>query len=151
MNADEIDRADQQHRNVSPTNLYNRILVVEDEALIRRVYVNILAYAGYQVENAVDGAQGWEMLERENFDLLITDHDMPNLTGLALIEKVRSSGMTLPIVLVTGWLPREEVERNKWPHINAILLKPFSEDRLLETVRSLLTGAARAHAHRDAG
>ncbi len=116
----------------------HRILVVEDSAPVRELNVQVLALVGYQVEGAEDGAAGWQLLEGRHFDLLITDHEMPKLSGLELIKQVRSAGMTLPIILATGRLPEEELERLPWLQLNATLLKPFSPDQLRQTVKRVL-------------
>ncbi len=67
-----------------------RILVVEDDPSVRRIGVRALQYAGHQVEAAADGEAGWEALCRGQFDLLITDNQMPRLDGLGLVPALRS-------------------------------------------------------------
>jgi CheY-like chemotaxis protein len=94
-----------------PGNPAHRVLVVEDNADVRELNVQALALAGYQVEGAEDGVAGWQLLDGGNFDLLITDNEMPKMSGLELIKQVRSAGMTLPIIMATGRLPEEELER----------------------------------------
>jgi len=126
-----------------PTKPLHRILVIEDDAIIRKLNARVLAHSGYQVDAAENGAIGWEALRTNNFDLLITDHDMPRLSGLELVKKARSAHMTLPIILATGTLPEKEIERHPWLHITATLLKPFSSDQLLETVKKVLHPAYR--------
>ena len=120
------------------TNPTPRILVVEDDVVVRQLNAKVLAGSGYQVAAAEDGAAGWEALHANDFDLLITDHAMPRLTGLELVKKVRSARMPLPVILATGTLPEEEIERHPWLQLAATLLKPFSPDQLLETVRAVL-------------
>ena len=126
----------------NPTNPSHRILVVEDDVAIRQLNANVLACSGYQVAAAEDGAAGWEALHANDFDLLITDHAMPRLTGLELVKKVRFARMTLPVILATGTLPEEELERHPWLQLAATLLKPFSPHQLLETVQAVLRTAA---------
>jgi len=130
---------------VAPTRVpgkpAHRILLVEDDAAMRELNVQVLALVGYQVEGAEDGAAGWQLLVGGNFDLLITDHEMPKLSGLELIKQVRAAGMTLPIIMATGRLPEEELERLPWLQLNATLLKPFSPDQLRQTVKQVLCSA----------
>lgn len=127
---------------VAPTRLpgrpAHRILVVEDNEAIRELNVQVLAHSGYRVDGAEDGAAGWDLLNARNFDLLITDHEMPGLSGLELIKQVRSAGMPLPIIMTTGTLPAEELERLPWLQVDATLLKPFSPDQLRQTVIRVL-------------
>ena len=121
-----------------PANPSQRILVVEDDEAIRQLNAQVLAGSGYQVHAAEDGAAGWEALHANTFALLITDHDMPRLSGLELVKKMRSERMTLPVILTSGSLPTEELERHPWLQLAATLLKPFSPDQLLETVQEVL-------------
>ena len=125
-----------------PTNPPQRILVVEDDVAIRQVNAKVLKCSGYQVAAAEDGAAGWEALRASDFHLLITDHAMPRLTGLELVKKVRSARMTLPVILATGTLPEEELERHPWLQLAATLIKPFSPHQLLETVQEVLRADA---------
>jgi CheY-like chemotaxis protein len=118
-----------------------RILVVEDNAAIRELNVQVLALVGYEVDGAEDGVAGWELLDGGSFDLLITDHEMPRRSGLELVKQVRSAGMTLPIIMATGSLPEEELERLPWLELDATLLKPFSADQLRQTVKRVLCSA----------
>ena len=120
-----------------------RILVVEDDVAIRLLNARVLVRSGYQVDAAEDGAAGWEALHAKNFNLLITDHNMPRLSGLELVKKVRSARMTLPVILATGALPEEELERHPWLQLAATLLKPFSPHQLLEMVQEVLRAAGR--------
>jgi CheY-like chemotaxis protein len=130
---------------VAPTLLpgkpAHRILVVEDNAVIRELNVRVLALDGYQVNGAEDGAAGWQLLDGGNFDLLITDHEMPRRSGLELVKQVRSVGMTLPIIMATGSLLEEELERLPWLQLDATLLKPFSPEQLRQTVKRVLCSA----------
>ena len=127
-----------------PANLTPRILVVEDDEAIRQFNAQVLLRSGYHVDAAEDGVAGWEALQAKNFDLLLTDHEMPRLTGLELVKKVRSARMTLPVILATGTLPVKELERHPWLHLAATLLKPFSPHELLETVQQALRADDRA-------
>jgi DNA-binding response OmpR family regulator len=124
-----------------PGNPTQRILVVEDDVAIRRLNAQVLVGSGYEVAAAEDGAAGWEALHANNFDLLITDHDMPRLSGLELVKKVRSARMTLPVILASGSLHTEELARHPWLQLAATLLKPFSPRQLLETVKTVLSAA----------
>jgi response regulator RpfG family c-di-GMP phosphodiesterase len=78
-----------------------RILVVDDEAAIRRVVVSLLG-GDYECEDACDGAQALEVIARSNFDLVLTDVRMPNLTGLDLLARLRRERPDLVVILITG-------------------------------------------------
>lgn len=121
-----------------PTNVPPRILVVEDDADIRRLNTEVLSDSGYQVDAAKDGVAAWQALNTDRYDLLITDNNMPRVTGLELIKKMRSEDMTLPIILMSGTLPMEELDRHPWLKIQATLLKPYTLAELLVTVKKVL-------------
>jgi two-component system chemotaxis response regulator CheY len=111
-----------------------RILVVDDDDDIRRFNTEALTGSGYHVEAAVDGAQGWEALNASCYDLLITDNNMPNLTGIELIKKLNAARMAVPVILASGVSHTEESELR----LAATLPKPFTLDELLGTVKKVL-------------
>jgi len=115
-----------------------RILVADDDGDVRQLSTRVLIRYGYHVDAAEDGAAAWEALQIKAFNLLITDHDMPRLTGVELVKKLRSTRMVLPVILVTGRLPAEELAQNPSLQLAAVLPKPFSIGKLLETVREVL-------------
>jgi CheY-like chemotaxis protein len=90
-----------------PTNPTHRILVVDDDRDIRRFSAHALIGSGYHVDAAEDAAAAWEALQIKAFNLLITDNNMPKLTGVELVRKLRSARMALPVIMATGKLPTE--------------------------------------------
>ena len=131
----------------------HRILVVEDEPDIRRLNAEVLKSSGYEVDTAEDGMAGWKALHAarhapESYALLITDHDMPGLTGLALVKKLRAARMALPVIMATGTLPTEELfTRYPWLQPVVALIKPYSVEQLLGTVEAVLRTADGASEH----
>lgn len=117
-----------------PAQPPSRILVLDDDKDIREIYVEILRHDGYQVDTAEDGQAGWEALQTRPYDLLITDHDMPRLTGLELVEKVSSSGSSMPVIIASGSLSPSELTRQASSRAAAWLPKPFSPGELLKAV-----------------
>jgi len=115
-----------------------RILVVDDEPCIRQLCTEVLMYWGYRVDTAEDGVAAWERLATENYDLLVTDNNMCRLTGIGLVKKVRAARMALPVIMISGAMPTDELERHPWLRIDAALLKPFTVDELVGTVRDVL-------------
>jgi two-component system chemotaxis response regulator CheY len=115
-----------------------RILVVDDSRDVRRVKVDLLIDAGYDVEDARDGADGWEALQDRHFDLVITDNSMPRMTGVEMIEKLRSARMTIPVIMATGAMPVFIFARKPWLKPDLALVTPISDDELLEAVQRLL-------------
>jgi DNA-binding response OmpR family regulator len=123
-----------------PPNSAHRILVVDDDSDTRQLSVDILADSGYDVDAVMDGAAGWEALQASRYDLAITDNKMPRMTGVEMIEKLRSARMTLPVIMATGQLPLNEFARKPWLKPTATLQRPFTNDDLLEAVKKVLPG-----------
>ena len=117
---------------------FHRILVVEDDSAVRLVSTTVLIRFGYRADAAEDGATGWKALQARRYDLLITDNNMPKLSGIDLVKMLRAQDMTLPVIMATGVAPTRELDRNPQLNIAAILLKPFTTGELLETVRKTL-------------
>ena len=125
------------------TNSPHCILVVDDDGDNRQLIVEVLTGSGYEVDGAKDGAAGWEALQANTYDLIITDNKMPRMTGVEIIERLRSAHMAVPVIMATRILPAHEFERKPWLRPDATLQKPFSNDDLLATVKNVLrTGDA---------
>ncbi len=92
----------------------------------------------FEVDAAFDGADGWEALQERHFDLVITDNSMPKMTGVQMIEKLRASRMTVPVIMATGTMPHFEFARKPWLRPDVALIIPFSDDELLAAISNLL-------------
>jgi len=120
------------------TNPPYRILVVDDDVDIRDICVQVLTACGYQADAVADGGAAWKVLRARSYDLLITDHNMPRITGIELVRILRSHRMTLPVVLMSGILPAEAVIRDSSLQLAGTLLKPFTVEELLGIVTEVL-------------
>jgi DNA-binding response OmpR family regulator len=118
-----------------------RILLVDDEHEVLNLNADVLVRAGYLVDTAENGASGWMALKANHYDVLITDNSMPGVTGLELIKKARSEDMTLSVILASGTVPAEELNRCPWLEVSALLPKPYSIAALLRTVDQVLRTA----------
>src|ERR1700722_8747805 len=83
-------------------SLRHRILVVEDDEDMRRLNTEVLKQFGYQVDAVEDGAIAWDTLQRNKYDLVVTDNAMPNLSGVELLRKLHAARMALPVIMATG-------------------------------------------------
>lgn len=119
-------------------NTRQRILVVDDERDIRQLNAEGLGCAGYQVDTAEDGAAAWEALQLQHYDLLITDNEMPKLSGVGLLQHLHAAQLTLPVIMATGSSPEEELAQQPWLPIEAVLLKPYTMEELLDVVKNVL-------------
>jgi PAS domain S-box-containing protein len=115
-----------------------RILVIDDEASIAQLLEDALTGVGHTVEIAVSGREGVELATVSDFDLVMTDLGMPDMSGWEVASTIRRKRPDVPIVLVTGWgttLSTEEVERCG---ISAVVHKPFEIQELLDTASKVL-------------
>jgi DNA-binding response OmpR family regulator len=122
-------------------NPHHDILVVDDEPSMCRLNTEVLVNSGYHVDTAEDGAIAWETLQTKNYHLLITDYEMPNMSGIELVKKARAARMALPIIMISGTLQVEQLKEHSWLKINAILPKPYCIADLLKTVKEVLCSA----------
>ncbi len=95
-----------------PTNRSHRILVVDEDGDLRQLYAEALAGLGYHIDTAEDGAAAWEALRANRYHLLITEHEMPHLTGVELVKMLRAARIDVPVVMAAGRLPTHELTRN---------------------------------------
>jgi len=133
----------------SQTRPPHRILVVDDDVSLRQFSTELLTRSGYKVDDAEDGAAAWEALSADSYDLMITDNAMPHLTGVQLLKKLHATRMALPVIMATGQLPEEEFTQYPWLQPAATLLKPYTVEKLLGTVRVVLRAVGSARGQRE--
>jgi signal transduction histidine kinase/ActR/RegA family two-component response regulator len=114
----------------------SRILVVEDDAEVRRVIVECLSIIGYQVTEAANGTEGLAALQTVKPDLMVVDYAMPDMTGAEVISQVRQLVGDLPVILATGYADMAAVERLAGRPM--ILRKPFDIAALGDAVSHAL-------------
>jgi two-component system chemotaxis sensor kinase CheA len=117
------------------------ILVVEDSITSRMLLKNILESSGYQVTTSVDGQDAWNVLKKEQFDLVVSDVEMPRMSGFELTASIRNDEKLseTPVVLVTSLGSREDRERGIEAGANAYIVKgSFDQNHLLEAVQRLV-------------
>jgi len=120
---------------------HGRILVVEDDAVIQRLIGTMLEGAGYTAAFAEDGEAGWHALTSSAFDLVITDNNMPKVSGVEMIRRLRGACQNLPVILISGEIPRQVRDLTALLTPGVALEKPFSMTQLLGHVRAQLVAA----------
>jgi DNA-binding response OmpR family regulator len=116
-----------------------RILVVDDDPLIRKMLERSLAAAGHTVVPAADGREARELLAVEPIELVITDIDMPEIDGLQIIASLRREKITLPILALSARSGRDSrLNMATAFGANRTLVKPFDLRQLLDTVEELV-------------
>ncbi|MEG3640062.1 response regulator [Magnetococcus sp. PR-3] len=119
-----------------------RILVVDDSEMIRTTLRNALTAQGFRVDEAEDGLQGLGMVMKNNYSLVISDYEMPNLDGLEMCVRIRGSEnkqrANLPIVFVTTRDSKADMVKIRSIGIQAFISKPFVGDRVVAEVERVL-------------
>jgi two-component system, chemotaxis family, sensor histidine kinase and response regulator WspE len=137
---ERIERGAQGARGASR----KRVLVVDDSLTVRELQRKLLSNRGYDVAVAVDGMDGWNALRSEDFDLLITDIDMPRMDGIELVTLVRRDQrlQSLPVMVVSYKDREEDRRRGLDAGADYYLAKAsFHDDALLDAVGELIGGA----------
>ena len=143
---DSRSRTDQARRERSSTDM--RLLVVEDDRDLNRQISSALEAAGYAVDRAFDGEEGWFQGDTEPYDAVVLDIGLPKRDGISVLEAWRKAGRTMPVLILTA--------RDRWSDkvqgIDAgaddYVAKPFHMEEVLARLRALLRRAA-GHASSD--
>lgn len=119
----------------------SRIIIIEDDRAILRGLKDNLEYESYEVLTAADGDQGYRLIKEQSPDLIVLDLMIPRMDGYELCRKVRSEGITIPILMLTA--RSEEMDRVHGLDIGAddYVSKPFSLPELLARIRAILRRA----------
>lgn len=114
-----------------------RILLIEDEALLRKAVVKALAEVGAQVDEAPDGEEGLYLASEYPFDLAVVDLGLPKLSGLEVIRKLRAKGSHLPILILTARGRWQDKVEGLEAGADDYVTKPFEMPELVARVRAL--------------
>ncbi|MEI6427361.1 MAG: two-component system response regulator RppA [Pseudanabaena sp. ELA607] len=115
-----------------------RILLVDDEAELIKPLQRILSNEGYAVDIATDGAQGWQLVQNQAYDLLILDWLMPEMSGLEICQQLRQLGNQTPILFLTAKDTLDDRVMGLDSGADDYLIKPFDLRELLARVRAWL-------------
>ncbi|MEN2394637.1 hybrid sensor histidine kinase/response regulator [Pseudomonas halotolerans] len=141
LDTGRLERIARQNQTQTPRK---RILVVDDSLTVRELQRKLLLNRGYDVAVAVDGMDGWNALRAEDFDLLITDIDMPRMDGIELVSLLRRDNrlQSLPVMVVSYKDREEDRRRGLDAGADYYLAKAsFHDDALLDAVVELIGGA----------
>ena len=134
---------------VTPTKLVARkkvtgrlptALIIDDSLSVRKFVSSVLERNNYATAMASDGPEALSILEEDNFDIVITDLEMPKMHGFELIEKIREQEKynELPIVILTGRVGKEHKDKGMELGANAYIVKPFKENDLVKTLENFI-------------
>lgn len=117
-----------------------KILVVDDFSTMRRIIKNLLRDLGFtNTAEADDGSSAWPMLQSGDYDFLVTDWNMPGMTGIELLQKVRADDRlkTLPVLMVTAEAKRDQIVAAAQAGVNGYVVKPFTAAALKEKIEKI--------------
>lgn len=112
-----------------------RILIVDDFSTMRRIVKNLLADLGFtNTAEAEDGSGALNLLRAEPFDFVVTDWNMPVMTGIELLKAIRADDKlkALPVLMVTAEAKREQIIEAAQQGVNGYIIKPFTAQTLEE-------------------
>lgn len=108
-----------------------KVLVADDSGVMRKIIIRSLAACGVtEVVEAADGKIGWDLFQTESVDLVLTDWNMPEMTGLEFLREIRNSGSTVPVIMITTEAEKSKVIEAIQAGVTDYLSKPFEQDEL---------------------
>ena len=116
-----------------------KILVVDDEEMIRDLCYHILTAEGYQVTTASNGTAAFEELNRNDMDMLVTDIKMPGMDGLELFERVKQLNQDIVTIFITGHGTLDTAIESLMRGVDGFVLKPFTQEELFGAVERAIT------------
>ncbi|MBN1587785.1 MAG: sigma-54-dependent Fis family transcriptional regulator [Candidatus Omnitrophica bacterium] len=116
-----------------------RILVVDDDELIRKSLYEVLKLEGYDVDTALNGENAMQLLDRDGFDVIIADLKMPKMDGMAILEEVRKRNTDTEVIVATGYGSIENAVECMRHGAYDYITKPIVDDEIKTTIRNALT------------
>lgn len=114
-----------------------RVLVVDDFSTMRRIVKNILRQLGMNnVVEADDGTTAWEVLNKDKIDFVVSDWNMPHMTGIELLRKVRASEefADMPFLMVTAEAQQENIIEAVQAKVSNYIVKPFTAEVMKQKI-----------------
>lgn len=115
-----------------------RILIVDDMGSIRQVIAALLKDSGYETAQASSGALALELLKKTQFDLVLSDWNMPGMSGSEFVTAIRAKDQLIPVVMVTAEADRARILEMQAIGVNGYLIKPFKQQALLAVLAKIL-------------
>lgn len=118
-----------------------RILVVEDDGELRRMFCRVLERNGFTALGATDGVSALELMEREYIDLIVSDVMMPRMDGCGLVDSLRQTGNQVPVLMITAREDFQEMQRGFLAGADDYMVKPINVNELVLRIHALLRRA----------
>jgi len=114
-----------------------QVLIVDDFSTMRRIVKNILRQLGFvNISEADDGTTAWEVLQKQKIDFVVSDWNMPQMTGIELLRKVRADPKLgeMPFLMVTAEACQENILEAAQAKVSNYIVKPFTADTLKKKI-----------------
>lgn len=125
-----------------------KILIVEDDAELNRLFINVLTQNGYAARGVANGREALKALENEYFDLIISDVMMADVDGYELVRKLRSAGNTIPVLMITAKAEFDDMRQGFIAGTDDYMVKPVNINEMVLRVGALLRRAQMASERR---
>lgn len=108
-----------------------KVLVADDSGVMRKIIIRALNSCGVSdVTEAADGQLGWEAFQADSFDMVLTDWNMPEMSGLEFLKEIRGAGSKIPVIMVTTEGDKGKVIEAIQAGVTDYLCKPFEQEEL---------------------
>ena len=117
-----------------------RVLIVDDNATVRSLSRKVVEDLGFEASEAEDGQAGYELAEKEQFQLVLSDINMPRMNGIDMIAKLRKLAAyeRVPMLIITTEAGKDFMQKGKAAGANGWLVKPFRREKLVDLLKKLV-------------
>lgn len=114
-----------------------RILIVDDDEKICKLFEISLGEEGIDVDYLLNGNDALEKIKSKKYDVIFLDYIMPEIDGIQLLKMIREFNKDIPVVMITGTLRDDKLEKAKEYGAHALLIKPIKTSRILDVIRDI--------------
>jgi two-component system response regulator AtoC len=119
-----------------------KVLVVDDEELIRWSLGKFLETAGFTVDIAMNGKEALQRIEEHRYDVIVTDLNMPEVSGMEMLEKISDKGCFSPVIVISSHVSENLMNDSSCNNIFRYIIKPFKMEDVLNVVKEAVECAA---------
>ena len=121
----------------------SKILIAEDDNILRNMLIDFLTHFDHDVTGAEDGSIAWGLWQAGEYDILVTDINMPNMNGIELLKNIKGVNPKFPIIVITG-VHLESIEMNASDQgADDFLIKPFKMKDLVQSITKVLENSGK--------
>jgi len=116
-----------------------KILIIDDQECMRSIMTNMLESEGFEIQAAEDGEQALDLLSKADYDLIVSDVNLPRMDGFQFMRKARESHPSLPAIFATGVLEETAKLGAESLGNSEVIFKPYNKEAILEAIKRRLT------------